>query len=380
MTRPASVELAPSFATVDLDAYAHNLRAVRDFAGPGAKLMAVVKANAYGHGLVPVARKAVAAGAAMLGVATVEEGMALREAGITAPVVLLFQPGTDALTAVVEHNLTLVIADRATAENLGDIARRANRVVPVHCQIDSGMGRQGFDIETAATEIQFLTRISHIDIEGLCTHFPIANKKDDEFTLNQVRAFRNVAKQLERAGIPFEMVHAANSAGIVNYPKSALDMVRPGVMSYGVWPVDEPPAAAPLRPVLRWETTITQVRQLDAGANISYGRTFTAAHPMRVAILPVGYADGYRHRLSNRAEVLIHGKRCPVRGSVCMDQTVVDITSLPAAKAGDTVVLIGEDRGERITAEELAAHANTIPYEILTGIGSRVPRIYKGEV
>jgi alanine racemase len=380
MTRPAPADLAPSFATIDLDAYAHNLRVVRDLSGPDAKILAVVKANAYGHGLVPVARKAVATGAAMLGVATVDEGVTLRDAGITAPVVVLFQPAIDALPAVVEYGLTLVLADRDTAEHLGEIARKANRVVPVHCQIDSGMGRQGFDIESAANDIQFLTRISHIDIEGLCTHFPIANKKDDEFTLNQVRAFKNVAKQLERAGIPFEMVHAANSAGIVNYPKSAFDMVRPGIMAYGVWPADDTPAQNPLRPVLRWETSVTQVRELEAGANISYGRTYTAASRMRVAILPVGYADGYRHRLSNRAEVLIHGKRCPVRGSVCMDQTVVDITSVPSAKAGDTVVLIGEDRGQRITADELAAHANTIPYEILTGIGARVPRIYRAEV
>lgn len=380
MPRPAPEDIAPSFATVDLDAYAHNLQVVRGFAGPQAKLLAVVKANAYGHGLVPVARKAVACGAAMLGVATVDEGVTLREAGISAPVVVLFQPPVDGLQAVVEYGLTLVVSDRSTAESLGELARKANRVVPVHCQIDSGMGRQGFNIETALNDIPFLTRISHIDIEGLCTHFPIANKKDDEFTLNQLRAFKNVARQLEREGIPFEMIHAANSPGIINYPKSALDMVRPGIMSYGVWPTDDAPTQSPLRPVLRWETTITQVRQLEAGANISYGRTFTAASPMRVAILPVGYADGYRHRLSNRAEVLIQGKRCPVRGSVCMDQTVVDVTSLPAAKAGDVVVLIGEDRGDRITAEELATHANTIPYEILTGIGNRVPRVYKGGV
>jgi alanine racemase len=371
--------LAPSFATIDLEAYAHNLRVARDYAGRECKLMAIVKANAYGHGLIPVARKAAASGAAMLGVATVEEGVALRDAGLTLPVVVLFQPPQAALDAIVEHGLTLVLADLPTAEHLGELARRANRVVPVHCQVDTGMGRQGFNSDTAVNDIQLITRISHIDIEGICTHFPVANRKEDEYTINQVRTFRNVTRQLERAGIPFEMTHAANSAGIVNYPRSAFDMVRPGILSYGVWPVDDAPASPTLKPVLRWETTITQVRELEPGANISYGRTYTAPSRMRVGILPIGYADGYQHRLSNRAEVLIQGKRCPVRGSVCMDQVVVDITSVPTAKTGDTVVLIGEDRGQRITAEELAAHANTIPYEILTGIGNRVPRIYKGE-
>lgn len=379
MSRPSPLELAPSVAIVDLNAYASNLRVAREMAGPGVKLLATVKANAYGHGLVPVARKALDCGVAMLGVATVEEAVTLREAGVTGAIVVLFQPRLDALPAIVEYNLTLIVADVATAEHLGELARKANRVVPVHCQIDSGMGRQGFDIEKAAQDIQFLTRISHIDIEGLCTHFPVANKRDDEFTLNQIRSFRQVAKNLERAGIPFELAHAANSAGVVNYPKSAMDMIRPGLMTYGIWPADDLPAVNPLRPVLRWETSITQVRQLAPGDSISYGRTFTASEPMRVAILPVGYADGYQHRLSNRAEVLVHGLRCPVRGNVCMDQTIVDVTRAPQAKAGDTVVLLGEDGGDRITAEELAAHASTIPYEILTGIGERVPRVYLGE-
>ena len=375
---PPRPELAPSRALVDLDAYAHNLKAVRGYIGPGPAIMAVIKANAYGHGSAPVARKALASGASMLGVATIEEGLALRDAGIEGPVVVLFQPPADGLDAVVEHGLTLVVADVPTAEHLGRIAQRMNRLVKVHCQVDSGMGRQGFDLGTAVSEIQFLTRISHIDIEGVCTHFPTADKKDDEFTLNQFKAFRGVLRQLEREGIPYEMAHCCNSPAIVNYPRFALDMVRAGLMTYGVWPTCDTPAETPLRPVMRWETRVTQVREFEAGASISYGRTFTVPGPMKAAILAIGYADGYQHRLSNRAEVLIHGVRCPVRGSVCMDQTVVDITHAPPVKTGDTAVLLGEDSGNRITAEELAAHAGTIPYEILTGLGERSPRIYTG--
>lgn len=375
-----TISLAPSTATIDLDAYAHNLRSVREMAGADAKIMAVVKANAYGHGLAQVARKAAASGAAMIGVAMVEEGIALREAGVTIPVVVLFQPDVTALDAVVEHNLTLILSDVVTAEALGDVARKANRVVQVHCMIDTGMGRQGFAPESAESDIQYLTRISHIDIEGICTHFAQANRRDDEFTLNQIKVFRGIAKQLERAGIPYEKMHVCNSPGIVNYPKAARDLVRPGLMTYGVWPADDAPAQNPLKPVMRWETTIAQVREFPAGAGISYGRTYVTPAPMRAAILSVGYADGYPHAASNKAQVLIHGKRCPVRGSVCMDQTVVDISAAPAARAGDPAVLIGEDRGERITAEELAGWAGTIPYEILSNVGPRVARVYRGEV
>jgi len=371
-------EFALSRAMIDLDAYAHNLKVVRERIGAGPAIMAVIKANAYGHGSAPIARKALASGASMLGVATIEEGIALRAAGIEGPVVVLFQPPADALEAVVEHGLTLVVADVPTAEQLGRIAQRAGRLVKVHCQIDSGMGRQGFDIGSAVSEIQFLTRISHIDIEGVCTHFPTADKPDDEFTMNQFKAFRGALRQLEREGIPYEMAHCCNSPAIVNYPRFALDMVRAGLMTYGVWPTADAPAENPLRPVMRWETRVTQVREFEAGANISYGRTFTVPERMKAAILAVGYADGYQHRLSNRAQVLIHGTRCPVRGSVCMDQTVVDITHAPPVKTGDTAVLLGDAGGNRITAEELAAHAGTIPYEILTGVGERAPRIYTG--
>lgn len=376
----SNLKLAASTAIIDLDAYAHNLRVVRELAGPGAAVMAVVKANAYGHGLVPVGKKAAAYGAAMLGVAMVEEGVALREAGIRVPIAVLFQPDADALDAVVEHNLTLIVSDVATAEALGEVARRANRVVPVHCMLDTGMGRQGFDAATAETEILRVTRFSHIDIEGICTHFAQANKRDDEYTQNQIRVFRNVAKQLERGGIPFEKMHCCNSPGVVNYPKAAMDMVRAGLMTYGIWPVDDRPADNPLKPVLRWETSIAQVRDFPAGHSISYGRRYVTQAPMRAAIMPVGYADGFPYAASNEAHVLIQGKRCPVRGSICMDQTVVDISAVPSARQGDPCILLGEDRGERIGAEDLAAWARTIPYEILSNVGPRVERVYRGAI
>jgi len=367
-----------SRAIVDLAAYAHNLSVVRNLIGPNCAIAAIVKADAYGLGAVPVARRALECGAAMLGVATAAEGVALREAGIDAPILVMMQSGRDALAPVIAYNLTLMLSDVKMAEILGEMARKANIVAPVHCMIDTGMGRQGFAAETAAEDIQYLTRISHIDIEGIATHFPVANRVDDAFTYGQIRVFKQLLKRLEKEGTPYELAHASNSAGAVNYPSAAFSMVRVGIMAYGVWPTDQPPAATLLRPVVRWETRVAQVRVMEPGATVGYGRTYTTPTPMKAAMLPVGYADGYPYSLSNKAEVIIRGVRCPVRGGVCMDQTVVDVSHVPRVEVCDTAILLGGDGDESITVAELACHANTIPYEILTGIGPRVPRLYEG--
>lgn len=365
-----------SRVVVDLNAYAHNLAVVRQMIPSDCAIMAVVKANAYGHGLLPLARRAIAEGAAMLGVATIDEALALRNAGINAPVIVLVQSAEEALATAVEKDIRLMISDIPTAERLGEIAHRANKVAPIHCKVDTGMGRQGLEVEQASRDLLYLTRISNVDIEGIATHFPVADLKQDPFTQNQIRLFKRLLRQLERGGVPFEIAHAANSAAIVNYEESAFGMVRPGLMTYGVWPTATPPSVCPLRPVMRWETRIVLVKELEPGSSVGYGRTYTTQDRMRAAVLPVGYADGYKHSLSNRAEVLIRGKRCPVRGSVCMDQTVVDVGGVEGAAAGDIVTLIGTDGNETITVEELARHAQSIPYDILAGIGMRVHREY----
>lgn len=370
--------LYTSQAVVNLDAYAYNLSVVRNLIGPHCAIAAVVKANAYGLGAIPVAKRALEFGVSVLGVATVDEGVELREGGITAPVLVMMQSDKDALPAVIKYNLTLMLSDVKTAETLGEMARKANSVVPVHCMIDSGMGRQGFAAETAADDIQYLTRISHIDIEGIATHFPVANKVDDAFTYGQIRIFKQLLKRLEKEGTPYELSHASNSAAAVNYPAAAFNMVRVGIMTYGVWPTDQPPAADLLRPVVRWETRVAQIRDLEPGSTVGYGRTYTTAARMKAAMLPIGYADGYPYSLSNKAEVIIRGVRCPLHGSVCMDQVVVDVSHLPRVEVGDLAILIGSDGDESITVAELACHADTIPYEILAGIGRRVPRVYEG--
>jgi alanine racemase len=369
---------APSRAIVDLNAYAKNLSAVRARIPNECGIVAVIKADAYGHGAVQIAHRAVAEGVRMVGVAAVSEAIELREAGIDAPILLLVQPEADALAAAIEADVRLMISDVQTAERLGELARKVNKVVPVHCKIDTGMGRQGFAAETAVKDLLSLTKISHVDIEGIATHFAAADSTRDSFTSNQLRVFRQVLRQIEKEGIPYEMRHAANSGGVVNHEGAAFDMVRVGLMTYGVWPSDTPPASPVLTPVLRWESKLVLVKDMEPGASIGYGRTFTINEPTRIGVVPVGYADGYPLSLSNRASVLVRGKRCPVRGRVSMDQIVVELNNAPNAACGDVVTLIGSDGGESITASELAERGGTIPYEILTGIGKRVKREYLG--
>lgn len=366
----------PTRAVVDLSAYAHNLEYIRFILPPGCGILAVVKSNAYGHGSVPIAERALKEGAAMLGVATVEEGIALRKAEITGKILVMGQPSADELPGAVEHDLRVTISDMAIAESLGELGRKANKVVPVHCKVDTGMGRQGFNIEDALSKLLYVTRVSHIDIEGVATHFPVADRADDAFTNDQMKAFKQLLKKLDKNGVPYELAHAANGAAIINYPDSAFDMVRPGLMTYGVWPTDTPPEKSPLRRVLRWETRVALLKDFAPGSSIGYGRTYITTSAMRAAVLPVGYADGYKYGLSNRAEVLIRATRCPVRGSVSMDQIVVDVSHVDRVAVGDVATLIGTDGDETITPQELAAHAHTIPYDILTGIGSRVRREY----
>ena len=371
------MSLSVSRAIIDLEAYASNLRALQKLLPPGCGIIAVIKANAYGHGLEPIARRAVAENVQMLGVSTVEEGVQLRQAGIDAPILVLMQPSPDAMPAAVEQNLRLMISHTSAAERLGEIARKTNRVAPIHCKIDSGMGRQGFDIENAERSIMYLTRISNIDIEAVATHFPAADLREDPFTLNQIKLFRHLLKQLDKQGIPYEMVHAANSSAIINYPSSIFNMARPGLITYGIPPVTDAPPPVRLRPVLRWETRIALIKDVSAGASVGYGRTYATSGRAKLAVLPIGYADGYKHALSNNADVLIKGRRCPVRGAVSMDQIVVDVTGVPGVQVEDTATLIGADGSETISVLELAQKAKTIPYDILTGIGQRVHREYK---
>lgn len=365
-----------SRAIVDLDAYARNLDYARQAAGEALALVAVVKADGYGLGALPLARRALDRGAAMLGVATVGEGIALREGGINAPVLVMVQPDPRAFAPALDHGLTLMLCDVDAARAIDALAGERGAVVPVHCMVDTGMGRQGFAFDTAAAGIRAVAGLHRLRLEGVGTHYPIADVGGDPFTRNQIEKLKALVRELEAAGVACGAVHGANSAGVVNFHDGLFSMIRPGIMTVGVWPTDQMPDPNPIRPVLRWVTRVSQVRDMAPGDSVSYARTYITDNGMKAAILPVGYADGYRLAFSNKAEVLIRGRRCPVRGRVCMDQTIVEVSHLPDVATGDEVTLAGVQGNDQITLEELAAHANTIPYEILTGIGRRVARVY----
>jgi alanine racemase len=363
---------------IDLDAYAHNLGVVRSLIPEDCGIMAVVKADAYGLGAIPVARKAVECGVAMLGVATVREGIELREAGIEdIPILVLITSPEDALGPALNHKLRLTVADVATAERLGDIARKTKKVAAIHCEIDTGMGRQGFTPENALNELLGITRISNVDIEGIFTHFPSANVVNDPFTLNQIKTMRQFLRQVDKSGVPYEMSHAANSAAIVNYPGAAFDLVRAGLMAYGVWPGETPPPAPKLRPVVQWNSRIILIKNVAGGASIGYGRTYKAPRPIKTAVVPVGYAHGYPCQLSNKGLVLIRGQRCAVLGAVSMEQIIVDVSALKNPEVGEPVTLLGGQGENAITVEEMAKTAELIPHAILTGVHPRVERQYQ---
>ena len=365
----------PTRAEIDLHALSHNYAEVTRRIG-GRKVLAVVKAQAYGHGSVPVSRHLAGLGAHMLGVALVEEGRDLRDAGITAPILVMGPVFPEQAEALVGANLTPVVYTLPVAKALSDAARNAGRTVPVHVKIDTGMGRIGLTPEAAADFISAITMLPGVVVEGLMTHFADADLRDKKFAVVQMDRFESLIGSLDAKGITVPLRHAANSAAVLEYDRALLTMVRPGLMLYGYDPL-ESGVAADLRPVLSLVTRIAYIKQVPAGVPISYGRTFVTKRESLIATIPIGYADGYSRGLSNKGEALVRGKRVPVAGRVCMDMTMLDVTEVPGVADGDEAVLIGSRGNERISADDIAAKTGTIAYEVLCGISGRVPRVIR---
>jgi alanine racemase len=362
-------------ATIDLSALAHNFSEVTGRIG-GRKVLAVVKAQAYGHGAVPVGRRLVELGASMLGVALVEEGRELREAGITAPILVMGPVFPEQAEALVRLSLTPVVFTTTVADALSQAATELRRTVSVHVKIDTGMGRVGITPEEAAGFIAGIAKLKGIKVDGLMTHFSDADLRDRQFASAQMDRFESLVRSLEERGISVVLRHAANSAAVLAFDRALLTMVRPGLMLYGYDPLEQS-SGADLRPVLSLVSRIAFLKKVPAGTPISYGRTFVTKRESRIATVPVGYADGYSRALSNRGEAIVRGRRVPVVGRVCMDMTMLDVTDVPQAQAGDEVVLIGRQGNERITADDIAARTGTIAYEVLCGIAGRVPRVVR---
>lgn len=365
------VRYRPTVVEVDLEAIRHNVRRLKP---PGAELLAVVKADGYGHGAAAVARAALEAGASRLGVALVEEGIALREAGISAPILVLSEAPPGAEDELVAHDLTPSVYTPEAVRALGAAARRAGRRLPVHVKLDTGMHRVGLWPPERAVELCRAVLEEDLELEGLFTHFASA-ESDPATTRAQLERFLAAVAAVRAAGMSPRLVHAANSAATILHPEAHLDLVRPGAAIYGI--AAGPGLAEGLRPAMTLRSRVSFVKRLEAGERVSYGHRYRLERPGWVATVPVGYADGYPRALSNRAEVLIGGRRHRVAGSVTMDQLLVDCGD-HAVAPGDEVVLLGAQGEERITAEELAERAGTIGYEIVTAISERVPREYVG--
>jgi alanine racemase len=368
-----------TFARIDLGALAHNVTQVRACIAPSCEILAVVKANAYGHGSVPVTRALERLHVTRFGVASVEEGMTLRAAGIEAPVLVMGAVTTRDFPELIAWRLTPVLYRTDLVQQfsaaLGNLPT-APSPYPVHLKIDTGMGRLGLskdELRDVAAAPAFRSQLS---LEGVMSHLADADNPDPTYTEGQIKEFDAAVAQLATRAQQPPLIHLANSAGILMYRTAHYRLVRPGIMLYGYHTLDRMAGSISLQPILAWHTTIAHLRALQPGQCVSYNRTFVARRASRIAVLPVGYADGYNRLLSNRGMVLIGGRRAPVIGRVCMDMLMVDVTDCPAAKVGDEVVLIGRQGQEAISASEMAGWLQTIPYEVLCAIGPRVPRLY----
>jgi alanine racemase len=372
-----SIVLRPTAVEVDLDAMRFNVRQVKAAIG-GARIMASVKANAYGHGLLRTSRELIRSGVDQLGVAFLEEGIALRKAGIDAPILVLGGIIGNQISHFLEYGLQLTASSVFKLRQIEDVAAAMGLRAQVHLKLDTGMGRIGIRPENADALFAAAVESPHCELSGVFSHFASSHAVDGSFTRRQLDAFLNALEFFPLHGVPMPTRHIANSGAILQHPDTILDMVRPGIMLYGVYPGPEVRKSIAIRPTLSFKTRVVYFKAVPRGYAIGYDQTWTAPSDTRIVTLPVGYGDGYPRSLSNNGDVLIHGRRHRIVGMISMDQCMIEIGHASAFN-GDEVVLIGRQGDELITIEEIAQRAGTIPYEILTNINTRVPRRYIGE-
>ena len=364
----------PTWLEVDLEAVAHNVRRVVEIVGPAVKVLAVLKADGYGHGAVRVARTALNNGAYCLGVASINEGLALRKAGISAPILVLgFTPAWQARELVL-NSLSATVFDMDVAQALSRAAGQLDRQVKVQVKVDTGMGRLGVLPDDVVPFVLALRSLPQLVMEGIFTHFSVADA-DPAYTRWQADRFQRVLEALSKEGVDVPLIHAANSAAILSLPESHFGMVRLGIAMYGLHPSPQVRCPPDFRPALSFKTEVAQVKTLAPGSYVSYGNTYQTTDRQSIAVIPVGYADGFRRAPRHWGEVLVRGRRAPIVGRVCMDQTMIDVTAIADVRQGDEVVLIGEQGGESITAEQVAERLGTVNYEVVSEILARVPRV-----
>lgn len=366
----------PTLCFVDLEALRGNFRQIKKRVGPKVKILSMVKANAYGHGAPAVARALAAEGSDAFGVATLEEGIELRQTGIRQPIIVLAGFYLEQLDLFLQNDLIPVLHELETLRALEKAVLGQGMTLPIHLEIDTGMARIGFLDSQINDWLPELGKLNALKLEGIFSHFSDGETANEEYTENQLKSFLFVTERLRRAAFVPSLIHMAKSGTIITVPDSHLAMVRPGLILYGIYPSPNMTKEIHLKPVLSWKTRILQLKRLPRGSSIGYGRTFTTKKDSLIATLPVGYADGYQRIFSNRASVLVRSERAPVVGRVSMDLTTVDVTDIGGVQQGDEVVLLGRQGNAEISADEMAAWSNTISYEILTSIGARVPRIH----
>ena len=373
-----------TWAEIDLDAAAHNLRAIRARIGTKPKLCCVIKADAYGHGAVRLAKEYEALGVDWLALSNIEEAMQLRRAGISLPLLVLGYTPAAAAEQLAAYDISQCAYSAEYCTALSEAAVKSGVSVKIHIKVDTGMSRLGFyfqniNRDTAVVE-EILTAccLPGLIPEGIFTHFAEADggAAGMMYTMRQFGCFKELLETLCRKGLEFPIRHCANSGATLDYSMSHLDMVRAGIILYGMSPSEDVMHPEDLMPVLSLKAVISHIKEIEPGSDISYGRTYTAERKMRIGTIPIGYADGYSRQLSGCGSVLVHGVRCPILGRICMDQCMIDLSDVPEAVVGDIVTLIGRDGAEEISAGELAALQNTIPYEIICGLSKRVTRVY----
>ena len=372
-------KLNRAWAEVNLDNIAHNVRAIRRITSKKAEIMGIVKADAYGHGVMGVTRTLLDNGVTRLAVSMLDEAIQLRKSGIDVPILILSYTDPRRAEEIIQNEVTQTVFSHDLANALSEAAIKLGRNVKIHIKIDTGMTRVGFmPGYSAVKNVVEISKLPGIIIEGLFTHFASADEKDKSYTQMQFERFMSICSELNRIGVYIPVKHAANSAAIMEFPETHLDLVRPGLILYGMYPSEEvDKTKIDLRPAMTLKANVTLVKEVDPGTCISYGRLFTTERHSKVATIPIGYADGYTRLLNGKGKVLINGEPAPVVGKICMDQCMVDVTDLKTGvSVGDEVVLFGSQGSNRITIEEVAAQIGTINYEVVCIIGKRIPRVY----
>ncbi|MDO8749483.1 MAG: alanine racemase [Candidatus Omnitrophota bacterium] len=365
----------PTWAEINLRNLDYNFRLVKKLVGPKVKILVPVKADAYGHGIIAISKRLEKLGADYLGVASIDEGIILRRNGIKRPILILSPIFPDGVQALLKHNLIPSVCTWELALKLNRQAARRNQKVVIHIKVDTGMQRIGIAHHSARKFIHQVSGLKNILIEGIFTHFPCADNKP-VFTREQIRMFEALIRQVEKEGIHIPLKHASNSLGVLDYPAGHFNMVRPGLMIYGLYPKER--LKSKLKPVLSLKTRVSYLKAVAKGSGISYGHTYIAKRKMKIATLPIGYGDGYPRSLSNQAHCLIGGEKAKIVGRICMDQLMVDVTRIKKVRTGDPAVLVGFQKTKSVSVEDLAKLAGTISYEIVCGLGNRLPRIYIG--